>query len=334
MKEQLKIDYVRGEQVGLLRAARIPPTDPGDGRQVAEPTLKAVLVAIDSRAGKSGTCWASLDTLASDTGLSRRTISRALKALDTLALLVTTTERDGRRWITHRRICWGNLADLPPAPIRSESNAPVRSATGAVRSATGAVRSATGAVRREPRHTSEGTTTHFGGNHVPPKYSLRGQEEHEEESTIRPHGEFLKSCGGEGKTLRPGLEPADLTNLDVLEDLWEIATGRGVLPDTDGWRLTFFALAFRCHRKRSGLSNPWGFFHAVLFSGPAAILKQVDDDQDRKWAKAALDRLDGREPARPPSPGTDPDAVAAWEFERHRQDQQKRLAEWEKANHE
>ncbi len=49
--------------------------------KATEPIDRFVLVAIASYVGNNGCCWPSIDTLANDTGYSRRTVERAIERL-------------------------------------------------------------------------------------------------------------------------------------------------------------------------------------------------------------------------------------------------------------
>lgn len=113
--KQTEFDFARGRQLAILRESQLPPTNIGS-RNVSGRTMKSLLLAIDSRAGKSGNCWASAATLAADCGISTRSAERALKGLQTLSLIIETPIRRGRSTCHDRRICWVNLLDhLPDA---------------------------------------------------------------------------------------------------------------------------------------------------------------------------------------------------------------------------
>lgn len=122
---QQEFDFARAEQLGLLERAVLPRCP-----AVSANACKSTLKAIDSY-GRGREAWPSVDTLAVNTGLSVRTVKRAIRALVGLSLLVVV--RKGRLTLNHYRIVWSELALLDAQ----------RSATVSQRSATVSIRSAT-----------------------------------------------------------------------------------------------------------------------------------------------------------------------------------------------
>ncbi len=77
---QKRID--RGEQLRLLRDYQPIPYEFCKGKHVSALAMKAVLKAIDCRAGDGGTCFASQVTIAKDAGLKcTKTVARACQGL-------------------------------------------------------------------------------------------------------------------------------------------------------------------------------------------------------------------------------------------------------------
>lgn len=65
------------------------------GRVPGGAATALVLLKIANRADENGVCWPSLDRLASDTGLGRRTVERAVAELVASGLVRKETRRDG-----------------------------------------------------------------------------------------------------------------------------------------------------------------------------------------------------------------------------------------------
>lgn len=113
---QTQFDFTRAEQLGTLDRCVLPPR-PG----VSSSALKATLRAIDSH-GRGKECWPSESTIASQSGLSVRTVKRCIKALN--ALSVICIERKGHLTLNHYRIVWNELALLIPAPKQAQNEVP------------------------------------------------------------------------------------------------------------------------------------------------------------------------------------------------------------------
>ncbi|HBE71130.1 MAG TPA: hypothetical protein DDW52_23530 [Planctomycetaceae bacterium] len=94
----------RQGQLALMRAVRIPSMGGIGGG-----TLKAVLRCIDDHSGKNQTCYASQNTLAAESCYSRRTVARAVLALEQSGL-VTAKHRMGRTSVF--QVHWSAIANL------------------------------------------------------------------------------------------------------------------------------------------------------------------------------------------------------------------------------
>ena len=115
MAEQKRIDYTRAEQLGLLRRVILPATEIAEGKRkltVTPGSLKAVLRAIDDH---GRVCWASLDTLAAETGLSRRAVIRAVAALEERSVVcIEHRPKKNGGFRNEYRIVWTELDRLAP----------------------------------------------------------------------------------------------------------------------------------------------------------------------------------------------------------------------------
>lgn len=311
---QQTFDHVRGSQIALLRECEIPAVVANDGRPVSGRSMKSVLLAIDSRAGKSGTCWASLDTLALDVGLKRRTIIRAMQGLRTLGLVIESIDPTDSR-IHHRRICFANLEDFRAKlerRSRSIDGSTMPPSTGATGAKIGATRTATGATGAMIGATSN---------------TQRDIKRTEGKERIHGGGpdEFLEMPGGRGWTLRPGIAVEDLNNPEAVQQLWELVLQDPMTAplyrDREEDRRLVFALAHRMYRKRRELKNPIGMFLKLVQQGREALHRQRDDAHDGPWARKAVRHLDGV-PQQPAAAAfTDPRAVELRDHEAARSQQ-------------
>lgn len=310
-KIQKTFDHVRGEQIATLRECQLPSVVVPDGSQVSGRSLKATLYAIDSRAGKSGTCWASIDTLAHDSGIRRRTMIRALQGLRALGLLIESDdERDAR--IKHRRICWTNLADFRSSN-QCQTDTNLTKSTGASLTRTSASNARTGASLTRTSASSNTQRVHKEqkGN----KESTRDIQISEEEGRRRWR-------------LRPAIDVADLVDPEQVEELFqELLTHErtsGKFLDCDDDRLRFYAFCHAVHRKRHQFRFPLIFLHQQLERGRGAISSDhVDDAHDVAWARRVLRErytpvLAATEAPR--SPVFDAEAQEVQTFERRRSD--------------
>lgn len=136
-------------------------------------------------------------------------------------------------------------------------------------------------------------------------------------------------AGKDSRSLLPGLQTADLADTLRVQQLWRIASGRGLIPETSYWRETFFGLCWSIYRRRheESIRNPVGLLHSKLRQGRDAILRQVDDETDRAWARRAIAELDGVQLATPRSAAADPEAAALHQQQRWRSEQARALYE-------
>jgi hypothetical protein len=98
------------------------------------PAGKIVWLAIRNREGRNGNAWPSMDTIAADTGLGRRTVVRATEKLEELGWLKVKKETGGSNlyecWIpvdkssttsakmAHHQCQNGTSAKMAPKPIQ------------------------------------------------------------------------------------------------------------------------------------------------------------------------------------------------------------------------
>ena len=112
--KQTEIDFVRGEQLRILRDSLLPPVI-ASGKKISPIVLKSVLKAIDDY-GRGRACTASSETLARVACVSRRHCLRALEGLLQLGV-ICEAEPTSRRGILGqptqcRRIVWSELSLL------------------------------------------------------------------------------------------------------------------------------------------------------------------------------------------------------------------------------
>lgn len=109
---QSQFDFDRADQLGMIERWQ-PPVD--RLQRVSVAAVKHVLRAIDSH-GRGKSAWPSEATLARETGYSLATVKRAVKALESLSLIIK--ERKGSLTLNHYTIVWSELA-LRAMPERS-----------------------------------------------------------------------------------------------------------------------------------------------------------------------------------------------------------------------
>lgn len=99
---QQEFDFHRGDQLGLLRAIKIP-----DGDGVSGTAVKAVLRAIDDYGRE---CFASMATLADNANVSDRVVKRAIARLVSLSLITKEKKKNSFGVVTnHYRIVWSEV---------------------------------------------------------------------------------------------------------------------------------------------------------------------------------------------------------------------------------
>lgn len=93
-------------------------------RQDLKPVPKLVLVVLADAANDQGICWPSIATLADKTGVTRRTVQRAIQLL-ICRKLITAQQRyrsDGSCSSNLYRLLLGRGDNLSPTPDRSDTN--------------------------------------------------------------------------------------------------------------------------------------------------------------------------------------------------------------------
>jgi hypothetical protein len=109
MENQQTIDFTALEQVALLRDLELPAR-----LGVSSVAVKSVLSKIVFFAKRSGICFASQETIASETGASLRVVRRAIAALVKLSLITCDRESrgDGRKTLNHYSPVWSEISLL------------------------------------------------------------------------------------------------------------------------------------------------------------------------------------------------------------------------------
>jgi hypothetical protein len=125
---QQQFDWTRADQLDALDRSVLPCVKIREGKGdreravgVTSAAMKSVLRSIDSFA-RGGEGWPSEHTLATQTGLSERTVRRAICALRELSVLCV--ERRGRLTLNHYVIVWSELALLKAEHSRATSQRP------------------------------------------------------------------------------------------------------------------------------------------------------------------------------------------------------------------
>lgn len=107
-KTQQTIDFgTRGQRLRLLDRIKLPDDIP----RTSPAAMLSVLRCLDSHARDKGSCRVTAGRMAEETGYSRRSVDRALIALEAMYLI--SRKRTGGSSIYE--ICWGNLQELLPA---------------------------------------------------------------------------------------------------------------------------------------------------------------------------------------------------------------------------
>jgi len=121
MDAQRQFDFARGEQLGLLRDARLPRV-----AGVAGVAMKGVLRVIDDH-GRGRTCWLLHATIAAEAEISVRQARRATAALAALGVLCVERRRIAggtRVSCNHYTIVWSELALLGRRPAADQTATP------------------------------------------------------------------------------------------------------------------------------------------------------------------------------------------------------------------
>ena len=117
---QKQFDFNRAVQLRALEQCSIPTglTKTG-GLMRNHGTLKAVLKGIDSYQRDQPNCFPSIPTLARNTGLSERSVQRAIRRLKALGILKIDPRlhRDGSHASNLYQIDWGRVLELVPREL-------------------------------------------------------------------------------------------------------------------------------------------------------------------------------------------------------------------------
>lgn len=137
---QRELNWLRGSQRRALRglAAEIsasiaPVLLASDGGGVKPAAAVNVLDKIDDHAGARGACWASIETLARESGYSVRHAKRILEVMDREGLITQTWETVGGKRTMCRRIVWANVLPedfVEPDRERADSKTGVQTTDG------------------------------------------------------------------------------------------------------------------------------------------------------------------------------------------------------------
>ncbi len=115
MTTQLDLEFTRGDQLGILRAARL-----GDPRKSNDrkPLAKLLLRTLDDRIGRNKRWAMTVDELAEEADMSRSAAYQWLGWLNEAGIIGFDSLPDGRRefWI-----CWSTLWQFTPEGRTSES---------------------------------------------------------------------------------------------------------------------------------------------------------------------------------------------------------------------
>lgn len=271
---QQTIDFNRGAQLRILERAILPeiPPEKRIKRLRNWGTLKNILKAIESYQRKNASCYPSMKALATNTGLSRRTIQRGLQQLAALGLVsVQPTTRPNGSTSSHSiHIEWVRLLDS--VPETSDAAVPQ---VGASQSEQGRTIHPIGGG---DNLTRGGDNLSRGGCHPDtpikrPHKRPSNRKEHvvdgdvfsrEERRPEPPHRDPTPgkrtSRQSRGKTYwgRPQpLTRRDLTSGSTVSRLFQFAIGKGWggLQATERDELTFTALCQFCARKATDPNN-------------------------------------------------------------------------------
>lgn len=125
MPTQTMLDFQRGEQLGMIRDARLPNRSRSAGLEgVSAATLKLVLRTLDDF-GRGRECYASQETIGKACELSRATIKRSIAALLNLSLIIVERKRNQYGVnCNHYRIVWTELSVLTKGSREATKGSP------------------------------------------------------------------------------------------------------------------------------------------------------------------------------------------------------------------
>lgn len=204
--------------------------------------LKVMLFAIDSRRK----CTASLDTLTTDTNLSKSSVKRALKVLETEGIVFTTHYRAGSSRRAERHINFDKLAEF----TGSNEDPMNETITGPLSEPMKKDSQVQNQDSRVQNSTFTGPLSEPGRRK---KAKLKGDcTDFEEEKKWNP-----QFSAGEFKSPERGLSR------------FESARDAGAIPDDDAYRIRFLVL-WRHVGRRHGegkIQSPGGLFVTLLKKG-------------------------------------------------------------------
>ena len=291
--DQLDFDWTYSSQITTIRKSVFEPVPVPNGCRVSNVSpaaIKSLLLTIHTHAGQDGWCFASLDTLIVETGMSKTQVRRVIRALRSLHLLVEENKRVGRSTVKHRRIAFPNLLDFCPSvdhPNRpSETKELERVSRGNVADSRGNV------------ENSRGNGCTSTGQRLPTK----GTKE-KDKKALKTKSEFSERSKGRKETpthlcLKSNISITDLTEPEKVDELFLLAVGRGLVPESESHRLAFFGLCHRMWtwhkktRRNKPNANAVGLLHKLLESGVNDWIQWVNDDDDRAWGKRAIRNLE------------------------------------------
>lgn len=127
--DQKELVYDWSQRDVILREAKLPALKTKHGASVRTTTAQLILYKINSRAGKRGTAWPTIQRLMADCNdeFSERTIRRVIESLEAIGVLMVERRRvwrGDRETANYYTIVWSELALLCPNPVlnRNQSN--------------------------------------------------------------------------------------------------------------------------------------------------------------------------------------------------------------------
>lgn len=277
---------------------------------VSKSTLLMLLYRLNHHAWGDRECFPSVETLAREMGVDRKTVTRAAEAASQLHLLTVTKKktRHSRLVCNHYAIDWETLQRLmqhrphPEAVVQDAVRPPER----------GDILTPRPAERRDMPPGASGHCDPSEATQCPERRdSLTPYQMVGGGKTKTPSPNAQLGPGGDGVLdFRWGrrIDPAELLQPEAIDGLYEVAVLQGAARRSTADRLAFFALV--AHVARTGERDKRVGLLTSLLAGrvPDLLTKSrdwrdrpnnCDDDQARIWI-ARADR-DG-EPEEPPEP--------------------------------
>ncbi len=176
-------------------------------QRTGSPTAKAVLAYLAERANDDGECWPSVDLIAAETELGRRTVIRQIAALETGGWLAVIRSRRGNRY---------RLAVVPERHQAEQSD-----------SARTAPDSATVTPQKCQPDTSEVPERHPNHQEPSPNRQGTGERAHKRaDRAIRLHADWRPSQADTEFARKEGLDDGHIQRTaDRFRDYWHAAPG-------------------------------------------------------------------------------------------------------------